>query len=713
MRHSKKGLKHAAWPCTLAGNLLLSLVSTASAQTEQQLEPVVVSASRGEQRLFDASASISAVELDPFETASPLVNMSELLSTVPGVLIRERQNYAQDLQLSIRGFGTRSTFGVRGVRILIDGIPATMPDGQGQAATATLSSAERIEVLRGPVAQLYGNAAGGVVQVFTADPPIAPQTSYGKASLGFGSDGQEQTGITVGVAGNEVGGLVDLSHFETEGYRDHSAAERTQFNGKIKWQPSTSTTLTGILNVFELPLAQDPLGLTREQFAQAPRQVVPRALTFDTVKTVTQEQAGLVMEHRFNDRNVINARIYEGTRDVTQRLAFAGSDPGSSGGVIDLGNDYRGIGTSWTHSLRSGDLPLSFTLGFEADELDQHRRGFVNDNGTSGELRRNEYDTASNTDVYGQAEWFFAPAWKSTIGLRLSRVKLSIDDRYVTGDNPDDSGSVEYSNASPVLGLTWFARDNLNLYANIGRGFETPTLTEVAYSADASGANLGLEASHSLQGEIGLKWRSAHQSLDMALFTARSSDEIVPIANQSGRTIFQNVDKVERTGLEVSWQLQRGRFATQLAYTLLHARFEEGFSAGADRFIAAGNRLPGVPMHSLSSHVEYRIAPKLTAAVEMRADSKTYVDDINSDAASGYAVINLRAGKEFRAGPATWYLYGRIDNVFDRDYAGSVIVNEGNGRFFEPAPGRRFFIGLRAALDEAARSDRLLPADAS
>ena len=221
---------------------------------------------------------------------------------------------------------------------------------------------------------------------------------------------------------------------------------------------------------------------------------------------------------------------------------------------------------------------------------------------------------------------------------------------------------------------------------------------EVAYREDGSGANLGLKASRSLQGEIGLKWRTDAQPLDMALFTARSSDEIVPVANQSGRTIFQNVDGRERTGLEVSWALQQGRFATQLAYTLLHARFGEGFSAGADRFIEAGNRLPGVPLHSLSSRLEYRSGPDWTTAVEMRVDSKTYVDDINSDAAPGYAVFNLRTGKEFRAGPATWYLYGRIDNVFDRDYAGSVIVNEGRGRFFEPAPGRRFFIGLRAAL---------------
>jgi iron complex outermembrane recepter protein len=700
---SKKELSIRTWSCVLIGKALISCGLPAFAQEEQgedirQLDPVVVSASRMEQQSFDASASVASVPVDPLLTASPLVNMSELLSAVPGIQIRERQNYAQDLQLSIRGFGTRSTFGVRGVRILIDGIPATMPDGQGQAATATLSSARRIEVLRGPVAQLYGNAAGGVVQVFTADPPLAPDASYAHASIGIGSDNQEQAGLTLGVAGEEVGGLFDLSHYKTDGYRDHSAAERTQFNGKIKWHPSVSTSLTGILNIFDQPLAQDPLGLQRAQFEQDPRRVVPTALTFDTRKTVEQQQLGLVAEHKFDADNTLNARVYGGKRKVKQTLGFSGSAATSSGGVVDLDNDYRGIGASWTHSMPSARRPLHLTLGFEADELDQHRRGFVNDNGTAGELRRDEIDKASNTDVFGQLEWFFAPRWKSTFGLRMSRVRLSIDDRYITAASPDDSGSVTYHSTSPVVGLTWFATDSLNIYANIGRGFETPTLTEVAYRADATGPNLELEASRSLQGELGMKWRSGNQSLDLAVFNARSRDEIVPRTNQGGRAIFQNVDRVERTGLEASWRMQEDRFAAQVAYTLLHARFKESFVAGEGRFVEAGNRLPGVPMHSLSSQLEYRIAPGLKTALEMRVDSKTYVDDINSDAAPGYAVFNLSGAKEFRAGPAKWVLYGRIDNLFGRDYAGSVIVNEGNGRFFEPAPGRRFFVGLRTAI---------------
>ena len=676
---------------------LSGIVADAAAQEEKQLEEVVVSASRSEQERFDAPASIDAIQVDPLRAASPLANLSELLGSAPGIQIRERQNYAQDLQLSVRGFGTRSTFGVRGVRILIDGIPATMPDGQGQPSTATLTSARRIEILRGPVAQLYGNAAGGVLQVFTADPPLAPEAPYASASVGAGGDGQRQLGFTLAGGGGTLGGLLDVSRYETDGYRDHSAAERTQVNAKVLWKPSASTTVTGIINLFDQPLAQDPLGLTRAQFEENPRQVAPVALIFDTRKTVDQRQAGLVLEHKFDRSNTLNARLYAGTREVFQTLSFSGAAANSSGGVVDLDNHYRGGGISWTHATQAGGMPLNWTVGMEADDLDQTRRGFVNNNGTPGALRRDESNNADNVDIFGQVDWAFARQWKATAGARASRVRLSVDDYYVTAASPNDSGSVEYRNTSPVLGLVWYASDDLNLYGNIGRGFETPTLAESAYRSGGTGPNLGLQPSKSRQGEIGMKWRSDTQSADLAVFTARSRDEIVPLATESGRSIFQNADRVERRGIEASWRNNMGRFSTQLAYTLLDARFKQSFTS-ANGVVVAGNRLPGASMHSLFTQLEYRPVKGLTTALEMRVESKFYVDDLNSEAAPGYAVFNLRAAQEWRAGTTRWILFGRIDNLFDRDYAGSVIVNDGNRRFYEPAPGRRIFIGLRASI---------------
>ena len=664
---------------------------------EVSLGEVVVSASRSEQRRFDAAAAIDAVRVDPFRTASPLVNLSEVLSAVPGLQVRDRQNYAQDLQLSVRGFGTRSTFGVRGVRILIDGIPATMPDGQGQAATASLTSAKRIEILRGPVAQLYGNAAGGVLQVFTNDPPISPAAPVGTLSIGAGSHGQRQVGASVGGGTQTLGALVDVSHYSTDGYRDHSAATRTQINAKVVARPSANTTITGVLNSFNQPTAQDPLGLTHAAFDQNPRQVIPSAITFDTRKKIEQQQAGLVVEHRLSSSDTLNARMYGGTRKVNQTLAMTGNGPTSSGGVVDLDRTYGGVGLNWTHKTRVNQMPLNWTVGIEADNLRETRRSLENNAVRSGLLKRDEDDSARNLDLFGQIDWTFAPQWQATAGVRMSRVRFSVEDRYVTTANPNDSGSVEYRNTSPVIGVVWHAADQINVYGNLGTGFETPTLAETAYRAgNATGPNFSLQASKSVQGEVGMKALLGRHAIDLALFEARSNNEIVPLAVNSGRTIFQNVDRVQRRGAEISWKSTWNQVKTHLSYTWLDARFRQSFANAQNATIAAGNRLPGAPMHSLFTDIEYRPVAPLSLGLEMLVESKAYVNDLNSDAAPGYAVLNARAGYAFQFGATKMFLYGRIDNLLDKHYAGSVIVNDANGRYFEPAAGRRLFIGVRS-----------------
>jgi iron complex outermembrane receptor protein len=684
---------HGRIASVFSASILAAPMALAQQAEMKQLEEVVVSASRIEQRRFDAPAAIDAVQVDPFRAASPLVNLSELTAAVPGLQVRDRQNFAQDLQVSVRGFGTRSTFGVRGVRILVDGIPATMPDGQGQAATASLTSARQIEVLRGPLAQLYGNSAGGVVQIFTKDPPIAPQPGFVGLSAGAGSDNQRQLGASIGGGTETLGALADISRFSTDGYRDHSAARRTQFNGKLVARPSSDTTVTGIVNIFDQPESQDPLGLTRADFERNPRQVVPAAIQFDTRKTIDQKQAGIVVDHRLSASDTLNARIYGGQRQVFQTLAFSGAT--TAGGVVDLDRDYGGVGLSWTHKMQANGMPLNWTVGFEADKQDERRRGLVNNNGTPGALRRNEDDVARNTDVFGQVDWTFDPQWRLIAGMRASRVRLSVDDQFLA-DGKNDSGSVRFNNTSPVAGLVWHATDAVNVYANLGRGFETPTLAESAYRAgDATGPNLSLRPSKSTQAEIGMKMKTGRHALELAVFDARSSDEIVPSQVIGGRSVFQNVDKVERRGAEASWHASWGRFSTRLAYTWLDAQFRQGFSNAQGGRIAAGNRLPGAPEHSLFTEVEYKPTDTVTTGLEMRVESKAYVDDVNSDTAPGYAVLNLRTAYEFRVGAARMNLFGRIDNLLDKNYAGSVIVNDGNQRFFEPAPGRRLFVGLR------------------
>ncbi|MCM3606080.1 TonB-dependent receptor family protein [Cupriavidus pauculus] len=677
----------------------LAVCSPADAQETATLPDVVVSASRNEQRRFDAPAAIDSIAVNPFTATSPLVNLSELTLTSPGIAVRDRQNYSQDLQIAVRGFGSRSTFGVRGVRLFVDGIPATMPDGQGQASTFDLANAERVEILRGPFAQMYGNASGGVVQVFTPDPPTKGFT--GRASSGFGSDGQWQAGVSLGGGNDKLGGTLDAWTYQTDGYRDHSAARRYQLNAKIVAQPTSATRITGQFNYFNQPLAEDPLGLTRAQAEANPRQSVAAATQFNTGKEVEQTQAGVVVDHRLGERDSLSFRLYGGGRQLTQRLGFSGAAPSSAGGIVDLDRTYGGGALSWTRKTTANGLPLQWTAGIEANGMRDARHGYVNNNGQQGALRRDETDEAADYGAYAQFNWTVHPAWELVGGVRASMVRLRIDDHFVTAASPDDSGTSTYHNVSPVLGAVWHAHETLNVYANLGRGFETPTLTEVAYGPGGTGANLGLQASTSRQGEIGMKWQSGGQRLEAALFDADSHSEVVPLSNDNGRTVYQNVDGVRRRGLELGWRGAFGaaqRFTAGLGYTYLDAYFGESFVNAQGATVAAGNRLPGTARHSFGADITYRPWGQWMVGVEAKADSKVYADDLNTQAAPGYFIFNLKTGYTFKLGGTQLYVFGRIDNVADRHYIGSVIVNEANGRYYEPAPGRRFFVGMRASM---------------
>ncbi|GKS95700.1 TonB-dependent receptor [Acidovorax sp. SUPP2825] len=646
------------------------------------------------QRRFDAAASHTSVAVDAFSTPSPLVNLSELLAAQAGVVALDRQNYAQDLQIAVRGFGARSTFGVRGVRILVDGIPATMPDGQGQAATAQLQSASQVEVLRGPLAQFYGNAAGGVLQVTTREPR---EGGGAGASVAAGSFGQRLVDASLDFGDRTLGGLVDVSHFETDGARDHSAARRTHLNGKLVARPDADTRITALLNLYDQPLAQDPLGLTRAQFEPDPRQAPAVATDFGTRKSVAQNQFGVVLERQLGAADSVRVRAYGGTRTLTQFLSFSGAAASSAGGVVDLDRDYYGLGMAWTHTVRrASGLPLTWTLGLDADRLSEHRQGRVNNNGTPGALRRDEQDRAGNTDWFAQVDAWLTPTWRAVAGVRASRVRASVNDRFITAANPDDSGQRTWRQTSPVLGLVWSATDQLNLYANIGRGFETPTLAEMAYSTGNTGPNYGLNASRSRQMEVGAKWQGTVHRIDAAWFDAQSRDEIVPAATVNGRTVYQNADRVRRRGLELAWSAQSGAFKPRVAYTYLDAFFDSPYAVAGGATVPSGNRLPGTARQTVQLALDHALSPAWQWGATLDVSGKVYANDVNTEAAAGFAVAGLRAGYAFRTGDTRWQAWARLDNLFDRRYAGSLIVNDGNGRFFEPAAGRRLMVGLRA-----------------
>jgi iron complex outermembrane receptor protein len=683
--------------------VLLALTGAASAQTTPPvaLQEVVVTANRQEQKSFDAPASIQAVGADVIDAAGPRVNLSESMNRVPGITVLNRQNYAQDLQLSIRGSGSRSPFGIRGARLIVDGIPATMPDGQGQASTISLPSAQRIEVLRGPLAQLYGNSAGGVLQVFTADGPAQPVL---RSSVDLGSYGLRRYGLQLAGQSGAMNYVIDHSDFSTDGWRVNSAAERQHTNAKLRWSASDDTKLTLVANVFDQPVSGDPLGLTREQFQANPQQAVANSTLYKAGKDVSQSQLGLVLDHKLDARSDLSARVYSGQRDLDNRLSIPlmpQQAPTAAGGVVQLDRSYSGTGLRYTRRIPAGEGQVQLTAGLDHERMSERRQGFINNLGDPGELKRDEDNAVNSTGVYAQADWAINEGWSAVAGLRANRVNFSVQDFFIRTDNPDDSGRAEFSANNPVIGLTRHLSADTNVYANVGRGFETPTFTEIAYTADGSGPNLGLRSARSTHAEIGVKTKLAEgHRLDAALFHIGTSNEIVVASSSGGRTIYTNAGKTRRSGLELAYSGQLApEWRAHVALSTLNASFADAFASSGGALVAAGNRIPGTVNRSLFAELAWqpRAVPGMTAALELVHQGSMVVDDINSDRTAAATLFNLRVGFEQKFGAWTLREQLRVENIADKAYVGSVIANDGNKRFFEPAPGRQWGLGLTAS----------------
>ena len=671
----------------------------ALAQSGTQLAPVVVTATRIDAPAFDVPASIDLIGGDGIRLNRAQVNISESLGPVPGLLARDRQNYAQDVQISVRGFGARASFGIRGVRLYVDGIPATLPDGQGQISNVDLGSADRIEVLRGPFSALYGNSSGGVIQVFSEEGTGAPTLG---SSVSGGSDGALRLSAKFSGANGNFGYVASTSRFTADGYRDHSATERTLGNVKLTLAPDADSKFTLLANSLSLPRAEDPLGLTRAQFEANPRAVDPVANSFNTRKTVDQLQAGLIYERQLDANHSLRALVYSGHRETEQFQSIPTgpqANPLHPGGVIQLGRNYSGTDVRWTVKGALGELPASLVAGLAYDKLAEHRVGYQNFVGTTlgvaGALRRDENNDVSNFDQYLQAALQLTPALSVNAGLRHSRVKFASADHYIVGTNPNDSGATSFAATLPVIGVLFALSPELRLYATAGRGFETPTLNELAYRpGGATGLNFTLQSARSTSVEAGMKARVANLGeFTAAVFETRTHNEIVTQTNLGGRATFQNAGATRRTGIELGGSAAlAGDLRAQAAATWLDARYSEGFGT-----VAADNKIPGIAAQSVFAGLTWAPPQGLRGGVEGRYLSKVYVNDANADTASGYFIASANVGYGMRLG--TWELGGfaRVDNLFHRQYIGSVIVNEGNSRFFEPAPGRTWTAGISAA----------------
>lgn len=675
------------------------------------LEQVVVTASGAERRLFETPYAAGSVDVQGLRGAGPMVNLSEALGRVPGIVVNNRSNYAQDLQINSRGFGARASFGVRGIRLYTDGIPATGPDGQGQVSHFDLAGAQRVEVLRGPFSALYGSSSGGVISLVSA--PATERRVLVDGDIGSFGLRQARVGIDAPLDGG-FNLRAQLSRFEIDGFRPQSSATRTLGNVRLGWE-GPRDRVVAVLNTLDQP-SLDPLGLTRTLFEADPDQTASVATQFNTRKDTAQTQGGLSWRHKFGGDGALQesqVSVYQGRRSVTQWQSIPTGPQASAthpGGVIDFDRDYQGIDGRlvWRWSL-DDDRGLQVVAGVSSDHSEEDRRGYQNFTGSgasqvlgvTGDLRRNEVNRVSRNDVYTQGEIDLSTQLVGTLGMRHGRIGYRSQDLYILGANGDDSGSTSYRYTTPVAALQWRPSGALQLYASLARGFEAPTLAELAYRpGGASGLNTTLQPQTSRQIELGAKWRSGGGSgrpawaVDAAVFRADTRNEIAVDTNAGGRQTFKNIGTTDRSGFELDARaVLSPRWRSQLSLTWLDATY--GDNTGA----LAGKRIAGTLDRLAYAELAWLPTKAAEIALEGRAQGRLPVNDLNSDFAAGFALFALRARWTLDLGPNSGKLelLGRIDNLADRRVVGSAIVNESNSRFFEPAPGRNFLLSARWA----------------
>lgn len=664
------------YPLSAVSALLTANATAQQAAAESEVEVIVITANQQQQNWLNTAASASIRQLP---NATLLIDSGQMLRGIPGLQVDSRANFAQDTRLSIRGFGSRSAFGVRGIFLQQDGIPISAPDGQGQLSSILLDSVSQIEVLSGPLAVLYGNGAGGVISLSTKE----QEPDSISSSLAV-SDIQQQYQLRLNQQHEQHSWQLAAKHFETEGFRAHGAARKQQIQAGWQQLLSDHLTLKLKLDWSEDPRLQDPLSLTLAQWQTDPNQTAVQAERFDTTKTTAQRQLSATLQH--SGAAPWQVAVWQGQREVMQRLAFTGEAITSAGGDIALERDFLGINTHRQWQLTE---QLSTVFGGAWVQSEDQRQGYVNLFGQRGDLRRDEINKAENRDLYWRFN--FQPTAKLTLdgGLRYSELHYQINDNFIQDGNPDDSGSKNFYQHAAALGLNYQFAANWSWFISSGLGFEAPTLAELAYKTEGTGLNLDLNASQNRQWETGLKYQVPALTASLSLFSIRSKDELLVASSNNGRTSFRNAGNTAREGFELFLAQQLDpQFSHTLSLTLLDARFQSAE--------LAANRLPGVA--KTDAYWQLTFQPRLSLPLYLEWQTLyrgriATTDNNNEFAPSSISfAVAVSAKQQVNGLQLNYWL--RLDNVTDRNNVGAVVVNQANRRSLEPAPGRQLNAGL-------------------
>ncbi len=645
------------------------------------LDEIVVSATRRESSVRDIPRSISIVDKERIQNATQQLGLDEALAAVPGLYIQNRYNFSGDLRVAMRGFGARSSFGIRGIRVYVDGIPETLPDGQSGVDSIDLGSAQRIEVLRGPSSSLYGNASGGVISVTSE---LGDTDPYIEGRLAAGEFGFAQYGVKSAGKLNGANYLFNLSRTELDGYRDHAEFRGTQFNGRLGIPMGERDRLLVALNLADQPVAQDPGGINAAQVAQDPSSARAQNVQFDGGETVEQQRLGFVYE-RERESGTLTLRNHYVWRDFANKLPFSG------GGAVDLERFFYGFGAQFSLGEQLPDnVGLSF--GVDYDRQDDDRRRFNNNDGVLGAMTFDQNEQVDSTGIYIQGEYRPNDLWTLSAGLRYDEISYDVSDRFLA--NGDDSGSLDFDQVSPSLGVNYRLGEGV-LFASYSSSFETATTTELANPNASGGFNASLDPQLADNFEVGFKNSVGNVYYEVALFSIDLEDELIPfeLAAFPGRTFYSNAGSSSRDGIETALNWSNGDgLSVDASFTWSDFEFDSFVDDNMNDF--SGNQLPGLPKQFGYVGLSYAGLNGYSGTIEAVYSGNLYGNNANSVEVSSYTVMNLRIGREFDKGDWTLRPYVGINNLLDEEYNNNIRINPFGGRFFEPAPSRNFYAGV-------------------
>ena len=614
--------------------------------------------------------SLSVQSVDEFQKIYQQLSLQEYLVAVPGLFTQNANNYAQDLRISLRGFGARAAFGIRGIKLIVDGIPETTPDGQGQLDNLPLGLLSSVEVLRGPSASLYGNASGGVLYLNTLD-QLENETIQLQSRLG--AYGFQSYQLNTSLKGEKTVALIHINRTKTDGFRQNSGFEQTLFNTKIKHRLSSKSTLQLQLNYTDSPRAEDAGGITLEDTELDWSQARQRNVAYDTYESVNQFKSGLRWQQDWGDQWNLDTYGFYTFRDFYGKLPF------ENGGIIDLTRNYFGFGSRLNYIQDKHRWQIGIETAQQADQRDR----YLNLNGAQGSLSFSQLESFGSFGIYILDE----VRWEKV----LLRTSLRYDDLRLGADSV--SKDQTYQVLNPSVGLSYEVASQHRLFADFSSSFETPALSELsANPSGAEGLNLELEPARALNYELGWKGLWAKIRMEANVFFIESTNEILPYELEAfpGRSFYRNAGATQRWGVEVFGSYQWEQWELQASMTQAQYRFTENNTS-------EGNTLPGIPNSQFFLQVGYTSLQNWQFQLTGEHIGSLYADTDNAVQIEAFQKVRLQGGKTIALGDLELNLFAGINNLFDVRYFDNIRLNAFGGRYYEPAPGRNAFFGLSAA----------------